>query len=56
MHISGQEVIIVLILFLIFFGARKLPDAAKSIGKAFKVFKKEVRDMKDDVELSDKEK
>jgi sec-independent protein translocase protein TatA len=53
MRISGYEVLIVLLLVVLLFGAKRLPDLARSIGKAFKAFKREIRDVKSDLELDD---
>jgi sec-independent protein translocase protein TatA len=38
------EIILVLAFLLFLFGARKIPDLAKAIGKAIKDFRKEVKD------------
>ncbi len=34
--------IILLLLVIVLFGARRLPDAAKSVGKSIKIFKSEM--------------
>ena len=41
-----QELVIILIIALIFFGPGKLPDLGSSIGKAIKGFKKAIDDQK----------
>jgi len=33
LFISGGEIVVVLLVFLLLFGAKKLPDFAKSLGK-----------------------
>ena len=38
------EIILILALLLFLFGARKIPDLAKGIGKAIKDFRKELKD------------
>lgn len=38
--LGATELIIILIIILVLFGARKLPDLASSLGKAIKNFKK----------------
>jgi sec-independent protein translocase protein TatA len=53
MRISPQEIILILVIFLLLFGAKKLPDAARSIGKAFKAFKGEMKDMRNDLNVSE---
>jgi len=41
----------VLGLFLLLFGAPKLPELVQSLGKAFKAFRKEIRDLREEVEI-----
>ena len=38
--LRGQELLIVLVIVLIIFGARKLPDLARSLGASAKEFRK----------------
>lgn len=40
--------IVVAIVFLALFGYKKLPDAARSIGRSMRVFKAEMRGMRED--------
>lgn len=40
--------IIVLIVVLVLFGAQKLPDLARSIGKSAKILKEEMNDLSQD--------
>lgn len=40
--------LIVILVLIILFGASKLPDIAKNIGKSAKVLKKELNDLQDD--------
>ena len=42
--LQGWHLIIVVVLFVVFFGAKKLPDSAKSIAKSLKIFKSELKD------------
>lgn len=44
----GTELIILLILLIIVFGWKRLPDAARSLGRSARVFKSEVEEMKKD--------
>ncbi|MDZ7859710.1 MAG: twin-arginine translocase TatA/TatE family subunit [Candidatus Krumholzibacteriota bacterium] len=50
-----SELIIVLVLILIFFGPKRLPDVAEAIGKSLRKFKKASKDIKDEVESSTEE-
>lgn len=38
------HIIIVAIVFVVLFGAKRLPDSAKSIAKSLKIFKSELKD------------
>ena len=39
---DSPAAIILLLLIIVLFGARRLPDAAKSVGKSIKIFKSEM--------------
>ncbi len=45
---GGWEWLIILVIVLIVFGARKLPDIARSSGQAMRIFRDETRHLKDD--------
>ena len=47
--ISGGEIILILALILILFGARKLPELAKGLGQGIKEFKKATKEVTDEV-------
>jgi sec-independent protein translocase protein TatA len=47
---SPWKVLIIAALLIVFFGARKLPDAARSLGKSMRILKKEVSGLHDDDE------
>lgn len=51
MRIGYGEILLVLGVFLLLFGAPKLPELAQSLGKAFKAFRKEIRELREEVEL-----
>ena len=40
--------VIVIAVFVLLFGAKKLPDAARSLGKSMRIFKSEVKEMQTD--------
>jgi sec-independent protein translocase protein TatA len=42
--LEGWHLIIVVVVFVLLFGAKKLPDSAKSIAKSLKIFKSEMKD------------
>ena len=47
--------IIVLVVVLVLFGAQKLPDLARSIGKSAKILKEEMNDLSEDTPSSDED-
>jgi sec-independent protein translocase protein TatA len=47
--IGGWEVILILAVVLILFGAKKLPDLAKGLGTGIKEFKKATREVTDEI-------
>ena len=56
MSFGWQEIIILVIVVLVIFGgAKKMPELARSIGKSFKEFKKAVKDVKNDVSVDSDE-
>lgn len=48
-NLGGGEVIIILALVLILFGAKKLPELAKGLGQGIKEFKKATKEVTDEV-------
>lgn len=44
------EILIIVLVVVLLFGAKKLPDAARSIGRSMRIFKSEVKEMKHDDE------
>ena len=44
------ELVVILIIVLLLFGASRLPEIARSMGKALKEFKKAGREIKEDIE------
>lgn len=46
--LGPTEIILILLVILLLFGFKKLPDAARSIGKSARVFKAEVNEMKEE--------
>ena len=50
------EIIIILVILLLFFGAKKLPELARGIGKSIKEFKKATNEIHDEIENAGTEK
>ena len=49
-NLGGTELIIVLVIFVLLFGAKKLPELGGSIGKSIKNFKRGIDDASDDAD------
>lgn len=47
-NLGPMEIILILLVILLLFGFKKLPDAARSVGKSARVFKAEVNEMKEE--------
>ena len=45
-----SEILLIFLAFLILFGAKRLPEFAKSLGKSLKEFKKATSDIQDEIE------
>ena len=53
--VGWSELLIILVIVLIFFGPKRLPDLAEALGKSIQKFKKASRDAKSDIEAEIKE-
>ena len=51
-NLGGGEIVLILLLVLILFGAKKLPELAKGLGQGIKEFKKATRDVTDELHNS----
>jgi len=50
MNLGAPEIILIVAVVLIFFGAKKIPELAQGIGKGLREFRKAARDIQDDIE------
>ena len=48
--LGGMEVVLILAVVLILFGAKKLPELAKGLGSGIKEFKKATREVTDEIQ------
>lgn len=46
--IKGWEILIILVLLVVLFGAKRLPDAARGLGRSMRIFKAETKGLRDD--------
>ena len=49
-NIGGSELFLILLVILVFFGAKKLPELAKGLGQGLREFRKAAKDVQDEVE------
>jgi sec-independent protein translocase protein TatA len=55
-NLGTGEVIIILLIILVFFGAKKIPELAQGLGKGIREFRKAAKDIQDDITIDDKSK
>ncbi|MFZ3453675.1 Sec-independent protein translocase subunit TatA [Arthrobacter sp. 7Tela_A1] len=48
MRLEGWHIVIIIVIAILLFGAPKLPGLARSVGQSLRIFKSEVRQMKDE--------
>lgn len=47
-NFGPTELIIIAVVLIVLFGSKKLPDAARSLGRSMRIFKSEVKEMQND--------
>ena len=47
-NIGAPEIILILLLVVLLFGAKKLPDTARGLGRSLRIFKAETKGLRDD--------
>ncbi len=52
-NIGFGELLIILLVVLIFFGAKKIPEIAHGFGKGIREFKKGLKDVEDQIKITD---
>jgi sec-independent protein translocase protein TatA len=55
MNIGWQEILLILLIVLLLFGARKIPDLAKGLGKGIREFKKGLSEIEKPIDKNDSE-
>lgn len=48
MRLQAWHAIVLLVVILLVFGASRLPDITRNVGRSMKIFKEEVKDLRDD--------
>ncbi len=55
-NVGIGEILIILLVVLILFGSKKLPDLAQGLGKGIREFKKAIKDVENDINIPDEDK
>jgi sec-independent protein translocase protein TatA len=50
LFISGQEIFVIMLFALLFFGSKKIPDVARGLGKGLRELKKATEDIKKEIQ------
>jgi sec-independent protein translocase protein TatA len=53
-NIGTGEIIIILVIILVFFGAKKIPELASGLGKGMREFRKAAKDIQEDISVDEK--
>jgi TatA/E family protein of Tat protein translocase len=51
--IGTPELLVIMLVILLLFGPKRLPELAKGIGKGIRQFKKAMDDVKDEIDITD---
>ncbi len=52
--IGMQEIVLVLFILLLLFGAKRLPELGESLGKGIREFKRGLNEIKEDIEQEER--
>jgi sec-independent protein translocase protein TatA len=52
---NSQTIIVLLVLALLLFGAKRLPDSARSLGRSMRIFKSEIKALESDEKKNEEE-
>lgn len=50
MNLGAPEILLIMLVILIFFGPKKIPDLARGLGKGLREFRKASQDIQDVIE------
>lgn len=54
-NFGATEIIVIVLAILILFGSKKIPELAQGIGKGMREFKKAMKEVEDDIKITDTE-
>jgi len=50
--LGTMEILVIFLVVLLLFGAKRIPDIAQGLGKGIREFKKAAREVQDEIEIS----
>lgn len=53
-NLGAGEILLIVLVILILFGSKKIPELAQGIGKGMREFKKALNEVQEDIKISDK--
>ncbi len=54
MNLGAPEIILIILVIVIFFGAKKIPELAQGLGKGIREFRKAAREIEEDAQQDTK--
>ena len=54
-NLGAGEIILIVLVILLLFGAKKIPELARGIGKGMSEFKKGIKDVENEIKSADSE-
>jgi sec-independent protein translocase protein TatA len=55
-NVGMGEILVILIVVLLLFGSKKIPEIAQGLGKGIREFKKSIKEVEDQITTPDKDK
>lgn len=52
-NLGFWEIMIIVLIILLLFGAKKIPELARGVGKGMKEFKKAIKEVEEDISIED---
>jgi sec-independent protein translocase protein TatA len=49
-NLGTTEILLIALVFVVFFGAKKIPELAQGLGKGIREFRKAAREVQDDID------
>ncbi len=52
-NLGAGEIVLIVLVILLLFGAKKIPELAQGLGKGMKEFKKSLKDVEEEIKKTD---